>query len=148
ISAATLRSIRAVGRPSPADVTEHWLSANVFFLKPELLAYAYRGKSTPDAVAATLARMANEEKITTEVVGGDLVMHLKVPADTLSGYEADLCRQMFRGMPSTSTSEIRNAYRNTGFDPALVIQPGLKEEVAALNLWPAMDIRAAARDMI
>ncbi len=119
---AFIRDERAVGRfaPLPAQFDPELLA-----LKPELAGAAWDAGVGPAEVAALLARLSQEGKITTRAEGD--VLHLKRNADlsTLSGYERLLLLKLFIS-DETDTTRIRAHYKGTGFDPAREIRPGIE----------------------
>jgi len=88
------------------------------------------GVGAPE-VAATIARMAQEGKLTTRVEGTTLHMHLDVPRASLDGYEQELVEALFsKGEHDTDTDRIRSRYKSRGFNPTSIIRPGIEAELA------------------
>jgi hypothetical protein len=127
---------QAVGRfdaaPSPDGVDRAWLDRNLFILLPEEAGALWDGKVGPPEVSAVIARLSAEGKIETRAEGGKkLSMTLRVPVDSLSGYEESLVRALFfGGRRETDTDAIRKHYKSSGFDPASKIRNGLREKLS------------------
>jgi uncharacterized membrane protein YgcG len=93
-------------------------------------------------VAAVLARMAQEGKITTRTEDDTLHMHLNVSRDELDGYVAELVEKLFfDGRNDTDTDLIRTHYKATGFDPSKVIRDGIELKLEKLAHWSRKEKR-------
>jgi uncharacterized membrane protein YgcG len=128
------------GRFEPLPETrwdEDWLRENVFDLKPEEVGALWDQAVGPPEVAAVLARMVAEKKMTSEVrpgmkllgwqlTPGVLHLRLSVPRDTLAGYERELVDKLFFGGDETDTDSVKRHYRSTGFNPATTIEKPLR----------------------
>jgi hypothetical protein len=125
-------SERLTGRfdPLPAQFDPALLE-----LKPEIAGAVWDAGVGAPEVAATLARMAQEEKITAHAEGHELEMTLNVPRERLEGYERFLVDALFVNGDRTSTELVKAHYKRTGFDPAKVIRPRLEWELAQLPGW-------------
>ena len=134
---------RARGRfaREQAVIDEGWLEEHVFHQLPEVVGYMYDGKSGPQEVAAILARMAQEGKITSRVER----RRLRAPLlrMTLVDTDAHLHRQerqlvamfFFEGSHETDTDTIRKHYRKRGFDPGKTIEPSLSGAALRHRDW-------------
>jgi uncharacterized membrane protein YgcG len=133
------------GRFEPLPETpwdEDWLRENVFDLKPEEVGALWDQAVGPPEVAAVLARLVAEGKMTSEVrpgrklLGFSLspdVLHLRlaVPRNTLVGYECELVDKLFLGGDETDTNSVKQHYRSTGFNPASLIEKPLRAVVSS-----------------
>lgn len=127
-----IREERTTGRfdPLPAAFDESLLQ-----WKPELAGAIWdNGVGAPE-VAATLARMAQEKKLTTRAEGDVLYMHLEVPRETLESYERLLVDKLFFDGDDTSTERVKAHYKSTGLNPAAVIRPRLEWELSQIPGW-------------
>ena len=134
---------RARGRfaREQAVIDESWLEEHVFRQLPEVVGYMYDGRSGPQEVAAILARMAQEGKITSRVER----RRLRAPLlrMTLLDTGADLHRQeqqlvnlfFFKGSHEADTDTIRKHYRKRGFDPGKTIEPSLSGAALRHRDW-------------
>lgn len=128
--------------PLPQAVWEEtWLQENVFDLKPEEVGALWDQTVGPPEVAAVLARMVAEKKMTSEVRPGMKilgwqvkpgVLHLRltVPRNSLPGYERGLVDKLFFDGDDTDTDRVKKHYRSTGFNPATVIEKPLRALLA------------------
>jgi uncharacterized membrane protein YgcG len=128
------------GRFEPLPETpwdEAWLQENVFDLKPEEVGALWDQTVGPPEVAAVLARMVAEKKMTSEVrpgmkllglqlTPGVLHLRLSVPRGTLAGYERKLVDKLFFEGDETDTDSVKKHYRSTGFNPATTIESPLR----------------------
>jgi uncharacterized membrane protein YgcG len=116
-----------------------WLEANLLRHPAEVVGAVWDRGVGPDEVAALVARLAAEKKLETRVDGADhLHMKLLVDRDTLADYERALVDGFFfGGRDETSTADVRDHYRKTGFDPAAKIRPALEALADALVGPPA-----------
>lgn len=121
-------------------ITQAWLEEHVFAYPAEVLGAAYDGRVGEQEVAATLARMVQEQKLASRVTTrpslfNKHVLHLtlKVDRDSLDGYEAALVHALFTpGSDHTDTESVKERYSDTGFNPASVIKAGVLNRVRAL----------------
>ncbi len=137
-----------LGRLAPVrveDVSRSWLQQNVLLVRSEVIGAMWDQAVGPPEVAALLARLTAEEKITSKVRQGVMHMTLEVPRDDFEGYERTLIDGLFFRDSTTSTSQIRNHYEGTGFNPSQLIAEELlvkveealpKGEQIALWKWP------------
>lgn len=114
----------------PEAIDEAWLDAHLFPLSPEEAGALWDEKIGPPEIAAVLARLAAEKKISTAVDGKKLSMRLLVPLEPLQGYDEDLLKGFFfGGRKETDTDTVRKHYESTGFDPVSKIKPGLEAQL-------------------
>lgn len=129
-----IRGEREVGRfaPLPAQFDPELLK-----LKPELAGAVWDAGVGPPEVAALLARMSQEGKITTRVENETLHLKLNVDWNALSGYESVLAWKLFI-TNETDTTRIREHYKGTGFNPGALIRPGIESALAeTIPQWTA-----------
>ncbi len=121
----------------PHPLGRDWLEKHLFDLSPELVGALWDEAIGPPEVAAVLARMELEGKLSSEVVakttrfGSDLLrLRLTAKMGELSSYEHKLVLKLFfDGGRETDTEAIRHHYRKKGFQPASVIAPFLNRRV-------------------
>jgi uncharacterized membrane protein YgcG len=138
-----LRRERAVGRfqplPDPASIDRRWLDANVFKFPPEVVGAAWDDRTGAAEVAAVIARMVQEGKLTSSIEkggffkGDDLVLKLLRPKASFEGYEAALVKSLFVDGDTTSTQKIKAHYKGKGFDPVSKIRDPLQKKVADIG---------------
>jgi uncharacterized membrane protein YgcG len=143
--AALLRRLfwktRRLGQSAPLprdeDIDVGWIREHVLSLKPEVVGAVYDRDIGSAEVAAVLARLEREGKLssTLEPMAGDaagrqLALELKVPRDGLVSYERALIDELFLWGNHTSTEKIRSHYSE--FNPAQALQGPLSREVSAL----------------
>ena len=132
---------RAAGRPvrSPARRTPRKAHAGAALRPPEVIGAAWDEQVGAPEVAAVIARLQAEGKIESQVGrppshgSPELTLRLKVPLQQFAGYEQDLLRALFLGGASdtTSSSAIREHYRQQGFNPAAIIRPEVMKAAEA-----------------
>jgi hypothetical protein len=105
--------------------------------KPELAGAIWDAGVGPPEVAATLARMAQEKKVTTRAEGSVLHMHLDVPRESLESYERLLVDKLFFDGDETSTERVKTHYQSTGFNPTAVVRPRIEWELSQIPGWTA-----------
>lgn len=136
---ALFRRERAMGRfaplPAPESVTPRFVEEHLLAHPPEVIGAMWDASTAAPEVAATLARLVQEGKMTSRVEHTKVlfasrdVLHLRltVPRDRLLPHEAALVEAFFSsGSDETSTDEVRARYKSTGFNPASVIKPVLE----------------------
>lgn len=143
--AALLRSLfrqtRRLGQlaalPRDEDIDVGWIREHVLSLKPEVVGAAYDRDIGSAEVAAVLARLEREGKLSSTLVpmtgsaaGDQLALELRIPRDELIGYERALIDKLFLWGNHTSTEKIRSHYSQ--FNPAQALQGPLSREVSAL----------------
>ncbi|HET7711190.1 MAG TPA: DUF2207 domain-containing protein, partial [Thermoanaerobaculia bacterium] len=130
--------------PLPAldTIDEPWLKEHILEALPEVAGAAIRDKVEAPSVAAVLARMEREGKISTRVEQSKIlrrnVLHLKLeaPRSSLPGYELSLVKKLFfKDRDETDTDSIRKHYKSTGFSPAATIESGVRSQLARLPDW-------------
>ena len=130
------RAEQAAGRfapaPSPSEINEQWLRTHLFSMKPEVAGAAWDDRVGAPEVAAVLARLAAEKKITSKVEYKTLSMHLNQPLEAFAGYEHALLSQLFFDGADTDTTRIRNHYQSSGFDPSSAIRVDIESELEKL----------------
>ncbi|HEX4440977.1 MAG TPA: DUF2207 domain-containing protein [Thermoanaerobaculia bacterium] len=115
---------------SPEKIDRDWLDAQLLSLAPEEAGALWDETIGPAEVAAVLARLSAEKKISTTAEGKKLTMRLLVPLDHVKGYDRDLLKAFFfGGVTETDTDAIRKHYRSTGFDPAGKIREGIEKSL-------------------
>ncbi len=133
----------------PVDqVNESWLEQYVFPFAPEVVGATWDKKTDSSEVAAVLARMVQEKKMSSRVeqevipwlrwkIPGayTLHLHLLVPRSTLRGYELDLVNGLFIDGDTTSTKKVKKYYRRQRkvFDPVGKIREPLRNKVEMLT---------------
>lgn len=131
-----LRRESATGRLAPLpEVTAAGITRELEFWRPELLGAAWDESVSAPEVAAVLARLAQEGKITTTVDGDRMEMKLNVPRDQFSGIDRALVDAFFITGSVTSTDEIQHHYASSGFSPASLIQKPLEDELSSIRGW-------------
>lgn len=135
------RDERKKGRFEPIEsidtIDRGWLEQHVFRNAPEVIGAAWDEDTGSAEVAAVLARMVQEKKLTSRVEQqgrwSSPVLHLEllVPRDSLQGYERRLINGLFFSGNQTDTKKIRAHYRKSkkGFDPASKIKKPLARQV-------------------
>lgn len=114
-----------------AMIDTTWIEENIVAHPAEVVGAAWDGRVGPPEVVALIARMTAEGKLESEVDGKDSMrLRLKVPRNTLNGYERALIDGLFfNDVTVTSTKDVQGHYKDTGFDPAAVIRPELDKHV-------------------
>ncbi|MEP6995239.1 MAG: DUF2207 domain-containing protein, partial [Acidobacteriota bacterium] len=113
----------------PESIDQAWLEKNLLSLSPEEAGALWDEKIGAPEVAAVLARLASEKKISSEVHGKTLKMRLLVPVQRLDGYDDDLVKALFLGKEETDTDAIKKHYKSSGLDPASKIKRGLEAKL-------------------
>lgn len=147
LAAALARLIvaeRRVGRfaalPRTDRISRDWLDQHVFAFPPEVIGTAWDDRTAAPEVAATLARLIGDGKLSSEVKDESVwifrrqALHLRllVPRDALAAHDLVLVNALFSpGKTTTSTDDVRTRYKSTGFDPAGLIAPGLRQRLDA-----------------
>lgn len=126
---------------APAEWDEGWLQENLFRYRPEEAGALWDQRVGPSEVAAMLARLVEEGKLESEVRSEGLlffkkdVLHLRLLVDRngLLDYERRLIDKLFfGGRTETSTAEVRDHYRSSGFNPASLIEGDLRRRLENL----------------
>lgn len=137
-----VRRERAAGRmdplPVPGRMDEAWLREHVLRYPPEVVGAAWDRSTGSAEVAALLARLVQEQKLSSRVEPrkrGDPVLHLRrvAPLEAFSAAERPLVEALFfDGREETDTESVREHYKDRGFDPASKVRDALRTRVAAL----------------
>ena len=146
------RHERRLGRFDPLPAVEaidrDWLQAHVFRLPPEVVGAAWDKQTSHHEVAAVIARLVQENKITSRVeefvlpllnirIRSFAVLHMRlnIPRQHFTGYERRLIDGLFIAGDSTDTRTIRKHYRNskTSFNPASELAEPLGRQVEQLT---------------
>jgi uncharacterized membrane protein YgcG len=131
------RREKAIGRfqplVDPASIDRRWLDEHVFNLPPEVVGAAWDDRTGTAEVAALIARLALEKKLSSRITkDGELVLTLLCRKDSLEGYEAALVKALFIDGDTTSTSKIKAHYRSQGFDPVSKIRAPLQQRIGTM----------------
>ncbi|HEX8407292.1 MAG TPA: DUF2207 domain-containing protein [Thermoanaerobaculia bacterium] len=114
------------------------LDEEVLALRAEVVGAIWDADIGPPEVAATLARLEQEGKITTRVEKKVLHMKLNVSPSGMTGYERNLVAKIFGGNDTMDTKRLKKRYKNSGFDPAGEITPGIETAISdVLPGWNA-----------
>ncbi|MET0657230.1 MAG: hypothetical protein ABW110_03615, partial [Steroidobacteraceae bacterium] len=124
----------------PEDITAEWLNDHLFKYAPEVVGGAWDRETSTHEVAAVLARMTLEKKLSSEVTESGWwifrgsVLHLKelVPRESLPAFERKLVAALFFDGPTTDTDRIRRHYSSSGFSPDRYINPQVERSVQRL----------------
>jgi uncharacterized membrane protein YgcG len=138
---------KAIGRfeplPDPASIDRRWLEKHLLAYPPEVVGAAWDDRTSAAEVAALIARLAQEGKLSSRVDdNGELVLTLLRPRGSLEGYEGELVNSLFIDGDTTSTSKIKAYYKTSGFDPVSKIREPLKEligETTGTNSAPPVE---------
>lgn len=128
----------AVAAPISLDqIDAPWLEHNLLTLKPEVAGAAWDRSVGSAEVAALLARLVAEGKLSSRVdeSGKDPVLHLKREADweAFAKHERSLLEGLFfDGGRETDTESIREQYKSSGFKPAERIRENVLQSVDRL----------------
>jgi uncharacterized membrane protein YgcG len=144
---AWLRRDAALGRfaPGPERIDRAWLEQRVLSMPPEVVGAAWDRSVAGPEVAATLARLIAERKLSSRVerrgwsVFGRDVLHLRleVPIDEIDSTARPLIQALFPLGAEIDTDRLREHYRSRGFQPASKLRVGLEKKVAALRGFEA-----------
>ncbi|MGH9457382.1 MAG: hypothetical protein ACRD2J_07045, partial [Thermoanaerobaculia bacterium] len=124
---------RALGRLEPLPgVDRGWIERHLLPLRAEVAGAVWDRDVQAPEVSALLARLVAEKKLESEITGSDgdpeMRLTLKVPRESLGGYERKLIDGLFFSGDTTSTSAIKEHYKSKGFDPAGRIRHDVKDE--------------------
>ena len=128
---------QSFGRFAPLErrIDEAWLREHLLRYPAEVVAAAWDESVGTPEVVALIARMVAEGKLESAVGDGSspsMTLRLKVDRSTLQGHERTLVEKLFfDDRTETSTSDVREHYRATGFNPAFEIRKELEEAVEA-----------------
>ena len=135
---ALLLRERSLGRFAPVDapgIDGAWIENNILVHPAEEVGATWDGRISASEVVALIARMTAEGKLASKVEGKDsIALSLKVDRDQLKDHEKALVDGLFfNNRTETSTKEVQQHYKSSGFDPAAVIRPGLDERVRKVS---------------
>lgn len=123
-------------------IDEQWLQKNVFLLPPEAVGAAWDETIGSHEVAAVIARMVQEKKLTTWITPAEglakkpvLNMKLEVDWKTLPADEQKLVEALFLGNTQTDTAMIQQHYRSTGFQPQKLIHDSINATLDSVPVW-------------
>ena len=139
---------RSLGRFAPVDPTgfdSRWIENNILTYPAEVVGAAWDGRIGKSEVVALIARMTAEGKLESKIEGTNSIrLSLKVDRDKLNGYERALVDGLFFDQRTeTSTKEVQQHYKSSGFDPARLITPELDKHVK--EVLPPGDTRVRHR---
>jgi uncharacterized membrane protein YgcG len=139
-----LRSERLRGRfeptLSPEEIDEAWLAEHVFKMKPELVGAAWDRDTSTAEVAALIARLVQEGKLSSIVTRrgwgpfkrDTLHLTLQQPRDAFESYERRLIAGLFINDATTiDTDTLRAHYKTSGFNPAGLIEAPIARKLPA-----------------
>lgn len=115
------------------QIDQAWLEENLFRFPPEVVGATWDDETSSAEVAAVLARMVAEGKLSSRIEKtkfwrpDELHLTLLVPRTNLKGYEAALVKAMFVSGDETSTRLIREHYKKKGFDPVSKIRKPVEQ---------------------
>jgi hypothetical protein len=140
-----LRSERSRGRLeptlSPDEIDEAWLANNIFRMKPELVGAAWDRDTSTAEVAALIARLVQEGKLSSTVTRqgwgpfkrDNLHLTLQQPRDRFESYEARLIAGLFiNDATSIDTDTLRAHYKTSGFNPSGLIEAPIARKLPAV----------------
>ncbi|HYK01182.1 MAG TPA: DUF2207 domain-containing protein [Thermoanaerobaculia bacterium] len=111
-------------------------------LDPEVAGAVWDAGVGAPEVAAVIARMTQEGKLTTRAEDGTLHMHLEARRKELKGYERELVDKLFYdGGHDTDTDSIKSHYASKGFDPSKEIREGVEVKLDKLADWSTKEER-------
>src|SRR5262249_46237148 len=137
---------RSIGRFAPVDahgINREWIENNILTYPAEVVGAAWDGRIGKSEVVALIARMTAEGKLESMVADkNSMRLSLKVDRGSLKDHERALVDGLFfDNRTETSTKEVQTHYKGSGFDPSMVIRPGLQERVK--KVLPPGDVRVA-----
>ncbi len=144
LSVRFVRDEHALGRFESVDarvIDDAWLERHLLHMLPEVAGTVWDDSVGPPEVAATLARLVAEGKLTSTVKSEGKsvfrrdILHLTLVArrETLTGHERALIDALFESFErTTDTNSLRKRYASIGFDPAGLIRAELMRRVLAL----------------
>lgn len=141
---------RFVPLPANEEVTPDWLEREMLCHKPEVVGATWDKTTSTPEVAAVLAGLVLEGKMTSRLtpyrlpffnivlpfVPSELHLELLVDRESLYGYEYKLIQGLFVDeSPTTSTKKIREHYRKSRktFDPVSKLTEPLKKQMKKLT---------------
>ena len=117
--------------PVEAPVDADWMRTHILTLPPEVVGAAWDSDVEAPEVVAVIARMVGEGKLSSATAADrSLTLTLNVGRSSLQGYELALVDGLFfDGRTVTTTAELKDHYKRTGFNPAQLIAPDLAARV-------------------
>jgi len=131
--------------PDHRSITPEWLATHLFSMLPEAAGAAIDEHTSAPEVAATLARLVQEGKLSSRIEqekvwifsSETLHLQLEVPRGQLKDHERSLIDGLFRPHEtSTDTTRVRKRYKKTGFDPARLIKAQLEQRIVDATAGP------------
>ncbi|MGZ7039058.1 MAG: hypothetical protein ACXVJO_12875, partial [Thermoanaerobaculia bacterium] len=117
----------------PEQIDEQWLRTHLLGMKPEIAGAAWDESIGAPEVAAVLARLTAEGRLTSRAENKTLHLHRNQELDQFTGYERKLLDALFFDTrPDTDTNRIKAHYKDRGFDPAALIRGDIEYEMTAL----------------
>ena len=125
---------RSLGRFASVDTTgidSAWIENNILAHPAEVVGAVWDGRIGTSEVVALIGRMTAEGKLEGTVEARDsMSLRLNVDRDKLKSHERALVDGLFfNHRTETSTKEVQEHYKGSGFDPAAVIRPELDKHV-------------------
>jgi len=111
----------------PASIDRGWLERHILSFPPEVVGAMWDDRTGAAEVAALIARLVREGKLSSRVEDDELFLTLRHPRMSFEGYEAGLVTSLFIDGNTTSTSKIKAHYKSSGFDPVSTIKAPLEE---------------------
>src|SRR5438132_6942660 len=137
------RRERSLGRfkrlPDPASIDRQWLDEHVFKFLPEVVGAAWDDRTGAAEVAAVIARMVHEGKLSSRIEkgglfkGDELILTLLRKKESFEGYEAALVKSLFVAGDTTSTEKIKAYYKKKGFDPVSKIRDPVQKKLREIG---------------
>lgn len=139
---------RSLGRFAPVDPAGFdggWIESNILTYPAEVVGAAWDGRIGTPEVVALIARLTAEGKLESKIERTtSMRLILKVDREKLNGYERALIDGLFFDRRTeTSTKEVRQHYKSSGFDPATLITPELDKHLK--KVLPSGDTRVRRR---
>jgi uncharacterized membrane protein YgcG len=121
----------------PGEIDEVWLRSHLFPYPAEVIGASWDRSVGEAEVAALLARLVGEGKLTSRVEadGGKPVLHLRriAPLSDFAPHERALVEALFfDGGDETDTASVRGHYEKAGLAPASLIEGELKSRLESL----------------
>jgi uncharacterized membrane protein YgcG len=137
------QSLGRFGVIDPNTIDRAWIEQHILANPAEVVGTAWDGRIGTPEVVALIARMTAEGKLESTVEGTYVMrLRLKVERDSLDGHERALVDGLFfNGSTETSTTAIKDHYKNSGFNPAQIIKRELSRKVK--TVIPPGDVRSS-----
>src|SRR5690606_32366804 len=122
---------RFIEEVTPEQITPEWLEREVYSQLPEVIGTAWDDRTSEAEVTAILSRLVQENKLASRVeerkglLSNKHILHLEllVPRKAFVEHGRTLIDALFEsGATRTSTEEVRERYKTSGFDPASLIR--------------------------